>query len=572
MSDRPDNTASDEPLDPPAPPLVVLVGPAGVGKTTVGRALAAALELQFVDADDLHEPTAIERMRRGEPLDEAARGPWLDRVRSALDAARPTGLVVACSALRATYRDQLTRGLPRVRCFELAVPAEVLRTRLAARPDHFFPPELLASQLATLEPLPPRDRLDGTADPATLVRELRDRLARPAARLVDATALPSYDLGEGHPFARDRQQPLFDLLRQVRAFGAADLLPSRALNAAELARVHHLDYIECLIATSKALPDDATLARAAAHGLGAGDQPIAEGQHQGAAAIAGGTVAAAEAVLTGECRAAFNPGGGLHHAMPDRAAGFCLYNDLALAIARARDAGVERVLYVDFDVHHGDGVEFMFRDDPHVLTLSFHEDPRVRFPGTGFVEDRGQGAGRGYALNVPLAPGTRDESWRATTSAVLRAAVASFRPGLIVSQHGCDTHRDDPLATIDCTTAVAHHAATLTRELSDRWCDGRWVATGGGGYRPYHVLPRAFGLVWSVLADQPLPPDLPAAWRRRWQAAAGSELPMSWFDEDDAAGAGLASAAAATNRATVERLFELVDWLSPTRDPAPPIA
>src|SRR5262249_8064063 len=230
----------------------------------------------------------------------------------------------------------------------------------------------------------------------------------------------------------------------------------------------------------------------------------------------------------GNARAAFNPAGGLHHAMPDRAAGFCLYNDLAVGICRARARGVERVLYVDFDVHHGDGVEWTFRRDPSVLTLSFHETPEVRYPGTGFVTDLGEGAGRGYALNVPLQPGTADDSFLECVEQVLLPAARAFRPQLIVSQHGCDTHRDDPLARRECTPASSDGAARRTRALADELCDGRWVATGGGGYRPLHVIPRAWTMVWAAMSGRPLPAQIDPEWRRRWQGRAQEPLPADW--------------------------------------------
>ncbi len=544
-------------------PLVLLIGPAGCGKTTVGRPLADALDVRFVDADDLHSAAAIERMRRGEALGDAERAPWLDRVRHELEraAASGTGLVVGCSALRAAYRERLRTGLA-VRCVQLDVPPDELRARLAARRDHFFPASLLDSQLAAFEPLGAAERVDATQELAVVVRAIRELLARPAARIVDALALPTYDLGPDHPFAPDRQHALFDLLRRTGAMTDADVLATAPLDAGALARVHDLDYVRCLIATSMPLPSDATIALAPQHGLGAGDNPIAEGQHDAAAAVAGATVAAVDAVFDGMCRAAFNPAGGLHHAMPDRAAGFCLYNDLALAMHRAFDRGAERVLYVDFDVHHGDGVEAVFRGDPNALTISFHEDPRVRYPGTGFVEDIGTGEGRGKTLNVPLAPGTTDASFVEVTERVLTAAGAGFRPDLIVSQHGCDTHREDPLATLECTTAVARRNAELCRRLADRWCEGRWVATGGGGYRPRHVIPRAWALVWGALADRKLPHDLPEEWRQRWQQRADDPLPRTITDAD-AATVPYHERAAATNRATVDRLFELVDWLGP---------
>jgi acetoin utilization protein AcuC len=378
------------------------------------------------------------------------------------------------------------------------------------------------------------------------------------AAIVDATSLPIYDLGQDHPFARDRQRPLFDLLRTTGLLRDEDLLAVRPASEDELAAVHDRGYIECLRACSARRPDEEMRRRAPLYGLGTADNPIAEGQHTAAAAATGATLACVDAVLDGDCAAAFNPAGGLHHAMPHGAAGFCLYNDLALGIRRARARGCDRVLYVDFDVHHGDGVEWTFRADPTVLTVSLHETPEVRFPFTGFVEDRGEGKGRGYAWNVPLQPGTGDASWLECVERVLEPAFHAFRPDLVVSQHGCDAHREDPLATLDCTTRIYQRSAELVRTLAAT-CAGGWVATGGGGYQPYRVIPRAWAMVWAVLARRELPPRLPLAWLERWERAAGGALPTQWFDAEETAERH--ERAAAINRATVDALLAGVPWL-----------
>lgn len=384
-----------------------------------------------------------------------------------------------------------------------------------------------------------------------------------AARLVDATALPSYDLGSRHPFARDRQLPLFDLLRCTGLLQPGDELPTAPATEAELALVHDPAYLAVLRATSAPHPDPAVLRRAPLFGLGTADNPISPGQFEATAAIAGATRDCVRAVLDGRCRAAFQPAGGLHHAMPHGASGFCLGNDLALGIREARARGCERVLYVDFDVHHGDGVEWTFRADPNVLTLSFHETPEVRFPFTGAVDDLGEGPGRGFALNVPLQPGTADASWQECVERVLVPAVRGFRPDLILSQHGCDIHREDPLATLECTTASATFAARLVRQLAAAHCGGRQVATGGGGYQPHRVIPRAWAMVWAELAGRPLPQHLPAEWLDRWEGPAEGALPTAWFDAPEPAPRH--DRAAAVNRATVDTLFGLVPWLAAAR-------
>src|SRR5918999_4190134 len=174
--------------------------------------------------------------------------------------------------------------------------------------------------------------------------------------------------------------------------------------------------------------------------------------HDAGAAVGGGSMRAMEAILRGDVEHAFHPGGGLHHAMRDRAAGFCIYNDPALAIARARRDGL-RVMYIDLDVHHGDGVQALFWDDPGVLTFSIHESGQYLFPGTGFVEESGGRDAEGTAVNVPLEPFSGDESWLAAVESVVPALADAFPPTFLVSQHGCDSHALDPLAHLRLTTA-----------------------------------------------------------------------------------------------------------------------
>ena len=223
--------------------------------------------------------------------------------------------------------------------------------------------------------------------------------------------------------------------------------------------------------------------------------------HEAAAAVAGGSLRAMDAILRGDVEHAFHPGGGLHHAMPSRAAGFCIYNDVALAVARARAAGL-RVMYIDLDVHHGDGVEAIHAADPGVLTVSIHESGRYLFPGTGFAWEHGEGEAAGTVVNVPLEPGTSDLTWLNAVSTLLPELAAAFVPEIIVSQHGCDTHATDPLAHLDVTTTSMGRAARLVDRLAHESTGGRWLATGGGGYGVYRVVPRAWAHVWLAGAHR----------------------------------------------------------------------
>lgn len=352
------------------------------------------------------------------------------------------------------------------------------------------------------------------------------------ARLVDATALPAYDLGHGHPFARDRQEALFDLMRRHGLFGPEDLLAVRPATREELRLAHDEDYIDAVVALSAERPAGAALARAWQYGMGSGDNPIVPGLHEAASAVVGATLSCVRAVMTGAACAAFQPAGGLHHAMARRASGFCVYDDLVAGIRLARTLGARRVLYVDFDVHHGDGVQAAFWEDPDVLTVSFHETPETLFPGTGYAHERGSGAGLGACINVPLPSGTGAAAWLAAVRDVLPPAARAFRPDLVVSQHGCDPHASDPLANLRVTTQAMAAAAETTRDLARELCEGRWVATGGGGYRPYTVIPRVWSWVWCIVSGRPVPARIDEEWRRVWQARAGQPMPSTWADPD----------------------------------------
>ncbi len=328
-----------------------------------------------------------------------------------------------------------------------------------------------------------------------------------------------YDFGVDHPLTPRRFGSGIDLLR---AIGAHDFLPPPEASDAELHRVHDPEYVSAVHMLSE-YPDAGPMLGFSSWG----DDPPFYGMHEAAAAVAGGSIAAMDRILSGAATHAFHPGGGLHHAMPHRASGFCIYNDTALAVARARDAG-HRVLYVDLDVHHGDGVEAIFWNDPQVLTVSFHETPTALFPGTGFVQECGGEDALGTAVNVPLEPGTTDASWLEAVHRVVPPLAAAFHPTILVSQHGSDTHAYDPLAHLNLTTRAMSRAARLVDELSHRYTEGRWLATGGGGYDVYRVVPRAWALVWLAQAHREVPDETPAEWRAKWaeDAARHAQAPM----------------------------------------------
>jgi acetoin utilization protein AcuC len=363
--------------------------------------------------------------------------------------------------------------------------------------------------------------------------------------LVFGPRSTDYDFGPGHPLTPRRFGPGIDLLRSVGA--EPGLAPEPA--SEELGWCHATEYIETVRRFSA---DPYGLPEA---GIGeGGDCPPFAGMHDASAAVAGGSIRAMEAILRGDHEHAFHPGGGLHHAHHARAAGFCIYNDPALAIARARQDGL-RVMYIDLDVHHGDGVQELFWEDPGVLTFSIHESGRYLFPGTGDVSEVGGQGAAGTAINVPLLPGVGERAWLAILGSTLPDLAEAFRPDLIVSQHGADSHAWDPLAHLLVTTTAHGEAARLVDAIAHRHAGGRWLATGGGGYDAYRVVPRTWALVWLAGVHREPPPSTPAAWRDRWadEAARYGQAPLP-ETFDDAPNAGFE--VGATQEAAEERAVE----------------
>ena len=355
-----------------------------------------------------------------------------------------------------------------------------------------------------------------------------------ASGFVYRAEYAAYGFDPPHPLRRERFRAALDLLE------AAGLAPrpdesvvARAATRQELELIHRPEYISAVEALSN--PGSDATESAQQWGLGAGDTPAFPGLHEAAAFVAGGTLEAVEGVLEGRWRHAFNPAGGLHHAFADHASGFCIYNDAAIAISAARRRHPSlRVLYLDFDAHHGDGVQAAFYADPAVVTLSFHEAGLHLFPGTGHVHELGDGNARGTSLNLPVEPDTEDRSWLECLGTLLPAVGAWAVPDLVVSQHGCDSHLFDPLSHLRLSTRALAAQATVAHGLAHRYADGRWVALGGGGYDWLRVVPRSWAFVWSEMSGRPLPSALPAGWLERWRTIAQAEgfwpLPAAFHD------------------------------------------
>jgi acetoin utilization protein AcuC len=326
-----------------------------------------------------------------------------------------------------------------------------------------------------------------------------------SGRLVFSDDLTRYDFGTNHPMAPGRVRNTISLARSLGVMDRLEVVPPPQIDIELLRTVHTADYID---AVRRGEPD-------MVYGLGTADNPAFEGMHEIAGRVTMATVEAARGVWAGEVPRACNISGGLHHGMPDHASGFCIYNDVAVAIRWLLDAGCERIGYVDVDVHHGDGVQAIFYDDPRVLTVSLHETPVCLFPGTGFPHEIGGPHARGSAVNIALPPGTTDAGWLRAFHAVVPQVLAEHRPSVVVSQHGCDSHRRDPLADLNLSVDGQRASYLAVAEQADRLCGGRWISTGGGGYAVLDVVPRAWTHLLAIVGGQPLAPEtaIPQTWR-----------------------------------------------------------
>jgi acetoin utilization protein AcuC len=294
--------------------------------------------------------------------------------------------------------------------------------------------------------------------------------------------------------------------------------------------VHAYPYIQAVgcaqeIARGEKAPKNLVL-----YGLGTEDDPLFEAIHDAPALYTGASIQAMKAVLEGRAVHAYNPAGGMHHAMRSRAAGFCVYNDCAAAIAVALDKG-ERVVYIDLDAHHGDGVQAAFYDDPRVLTISIHESGHFLFPGTGDIDEIGSGEGRGACINIPLPPFAGNDAILEAVTRVIEPAVRAFAPSVLVTQTGCDMHHNDPLTDLSATLALYPRLAERLHRLAHEVCEGRWLIVGGGGYDPADVTPRAWtAFVGTVLGHHTANVELPQTWIEASREA-GGDPPRCLLDD-----------------------------------------
>lgn len=338
----------------------------------------------------------------------------------------------------------------------------------------------------------------------------------------------NYRFSDSHPFNPIRLDLTVSLLEAMGALEQVDCIAPRLATDEELELIHDKDYIQ---AVKLAGQGELSPMKAQMYGLGTEDTPLFNQMHTGAARLVGGTIDACELVLSGQYKRTFHIGGGLHHGFRGRASGFCIYNDTAVAMAAMIDKYDCRILYVDTDAHHGDGVQWAFYNRSDVMTLSLHETGRYLFPGTGMVTERGAEEGYGFSWNIPFDAFTEDASFLLAYRTALFEACELFKPDLIITQNGADAHALDPLTHLSLTMKSFEEIPQIAVEAANRYTKGRIVALGGGGYDWYRVVPRVWSQVFAALTDRaPFSGDLPKEWVERWTKQS-TTVPTTWADQ-----------------------------------------
>ena len=353
----------------------------------------------------------------------------------------------------------------------------------------------------------------------------------PSTEVLWDDAFLGYDFGPGHPMSPVRLDLTMRLARELGVLAGIQTSSAPPAGDRLLQLVHDEAYVD---AVKRAGADPRWFD--SEHGLGTDDTPAFAGMHEVSSRYVGASVQGAEHIWSGRTQHAVSLAGGMHHAMPGAASGFCVYNDTAVAIARLLELGAERVAYVDVDVHHGDGVEAAFYDDPRVLTISLHESGASLFPGTGFPGMCGTGPAEGAAVNVALPAGTGDAGWLRAFDAIVPPLLAEFRPEVLVTQHGADSHAQDPLAHLSLSLDAQRRSYAMLHELAHTYAGGRWLATGGGGYEVVDVVPRAWTHLLGIALHRPVAPEttIPEGWRSYVQERLGRSAPGRMTDGEPA--------------------------------------
>ncbi|SHN04870.1 acetoin utilization protein AcuC [Gracilibacillus kekensis] len=338
-----------------------------------------------------------------------------------------------------------------------------------------------------------------------------------------------YSFHEEHPFNQNRLLLTKDLLVLSKALTEDQIIAPKLIEEEDILSVHSKDYIEAVKQASEGKEIDPHK-----YGIGTHDTPSFTKMYEASLMTASGSVEACNQVLSGKVKHALNLAGGLHHGFPTRASGFCIFNDIAIAIQYIRKHFNLKVLYIDTDAHHGDGVQHCFYDDPNVCTVSFHETGRYLYPGTGKTSERGVKDGFGYSFNFPLDAFTEDASYLEVFQKGIEEITEYFDPDIIISQHGVDAHALDPLTHLHCTLDIFEQIPVIIHNLAHKYCNGKWIALGGGGYDIWKVVPRAWSQLWKIMNEDNaiFQGNITKDWLEKWKSLSPVALPTSWQDSE----------------------------------------
>ncbi|MFX0088411.1 MAG: acetoin utilization protein AcuC [Candidatus Hodarchaeota archaeon] len=360
--------------------------------------------------------------------------------------------------------------------------------------------------------------------------KIEEKTMRDKTAFIYSDDFVKYDFGRFHPLNQVRIPLHYKLFREIGGFERSDiflyeprifLYEPRIAADEELELVHSKQYIERIRKISLS---------GTGH-LDGGDTPAFKGMYEAGKMAAGATLMAADLIMAGEVDYAWNPGGGFHHASREQASGFCIFNDVALAIQYLIEKyKISRVLYLDIDAHHADGVQEIFYSNPKVLTISFHESGKYIFPGTGFTEETGVGDAKGYSVNVPLQPYTSNKEYLYAFREIVPPLVDAFKPEVIIHQCGADAHFLDRLAHLGLTTTAYAEIAATMHFLAHKHSKGRYIATGGGGYS-INATTRVWTVIVSVVSETAIPKEAPLAWREEYQRLTGERAPETILDQ-----------------------------------------
>ncbi len=357
-----------------------------------------------------------------------------------------------------------------------------------------------------------------------------------------------YNLGPYHPLRPVRVKLTHDLLKAKGALNHrnVEVVEPRPATRQEILLFHEEEYVRLV---EKYSEKGSGL-------LDMGDTPAFKGCYEATSLVVGASLRACDLIMNGEFSHAFNPSGGLHHAHPERASGFCIFNDPAVSIRYLKSKyGVKRLVYLDIDAHHGDGVMYGFYEDPSVLDIDFHESGRYLFPGTGFTDETGVGQAKGLKVNVPLLPETGDEAYLDAFRQLVPKLLRKFRPEVMLVQCGADGHFDDKLAHLRLSTNVYREVVGEMHGLAHELCKGRLLLFGGGGYTLANV-PRVWATAFATVAGLELDNNIPKPWREEFKALTG-EVPPNTFND-------IPTSDTPATRAEVKKVLEELAPLAPS--------